>query len=343
MIQQPYSLKNELIEKAKAGFAAIYIVTPEEVKTRVEIQEAVKEMNAAKKGKERRLFVWRLGKGLVEQGKNGSLGDSENPGGLLMELEKIPEHSFVILRFFDEFMEDPLVFSSLADTIYDYKRKSIMLIIVSPVLKLTKHLEKEFTVIDNHLPDRAQLGVVLDGIITGTGLKGDKVPVDDKRRGLISAALGLTMSEAENALSLSLVKPSIYKTGEIWDSKIVLHEKCQSLKKTGLLEYIEAQDSGMSQIGGLKNLKAWIRKRKAAFSDKAKEFGLPAPKGILMVGPPGSGKSVSAKAISAELGMPLLRLDMGKMFGSLVGQSEANIREAIHTAETVAPCILWIN
>ena len=193
------------------------------------------------------------------------------------------------------------------------------------------------------LPSKTQLLEQLDGVVEGSNLKDDLIPSPKRREELVEAALGLTTSEAENAMTLAIVRPRLAKDPNIWDPKIVLEEKCQALKKTGLLEYIPVNPDGLKQVGGLEVLKGWVRKRKAAFTEKAQAFGLPPPKGILLVGPAGCGKSLSAKAISGELGLPLLRLDMGKMFGSLVGQSEANMRQAIQVAEAIAPCILWID
>ena len=218
-----------------------------------------------------------------------------------------------------------------------------MLVVLTPIIKLPIELEKEFALIETQLPGKRQLMEVLDGIIEGSDLKGDMVPRNDRKEELVEAALGLTTNEAENALSLSIVRPRIAKDPNIWDPKIVMEEKCAALKKTGLLEYIPVNPEGLNQVGGMKNLKEWVRKRKNAFTQRARDFGLPPPRGMLCVGPAGAGKSLCAKAISGELVMPLLRLDMGKMFGSLVGQSEANIRMAIQVAEALAPCILWID
>jgi SpoVK/Ycf46/Vps4 family AAA+-type ATPase len=114
------------------------------------------------------------------------------------------------------------------------------------------------------------------------------------------------------------------------------------VRKSGVLEYYDASET-MQDVGGLDLLKDWLRKRRAAFSQEARAFGLPAPKGVLLLGVQGTGKSLSAKAIANLWNLPMLRLDVGRVFGSLVGASEANMRAAIRTAEAVAPCILWID
>ena len=126
------------------------------------------------------------------------------------------------------------------------------------------------------------------------------------------------------------------------DHKVVAREKARTLKKNGLVEVVEATTS-LDDIGGLGLLKEWLVRRGGAFSASAKAYGLPAPKGLLIVGIPGTGKSLTAKATAGAFGLPLLRLDMGRVFGGIVGQSEANLRSVIQTAEAIAPCVLWID
>ncbi|HZS42580.1 MAG TPA: AAA family ATPase, partial [Polyangia bacterium] len=156
------------------------------------------------------------------------------------------------------------------------------------------------------------------------------------REQLVDAALGLTKTEAENVLAKSIVR---HKTFHL---PTVLSEKKHIIRKSGILEYYEATES-LDEIGGLETLKEWLQKRRNAFTQHAREFGLPLPKGILLIGVPGCGKSLTAKAVGAAWQMPLLRLDVGKIFGGLVGASEENIRKAIKTAEAIAPAVLWLD
>lgn len=345
--ERPSTAKT-VFEKARAGYAALYLVSAEDMRSQKEIQSAAADLG-------RTLFTWTFGKGILQDGKKEVIADTELPPGLMTALNGavdpkakdkkyiIPPKSIVVLRLFDHFLDDPLVQSALLDIIPDYKMTQRMLIVLTPVSKLPVHLEKEFAFVETQLPGPQQIHDVLDGIIEGSQLKGDMVPSAKRKDELVEAALGLTTSEAENALSLSLIRPRIEKSKEVWDARIVMEEKCQALKKNGLLEYVPVSPSGLKDVGGLQELKSWMSKRKNAFTQKAKDFGLPAPKGIILVGPPGCGKSLTAKAASSELGMPLLRLDMGKMFGSLVGQSEQNMRTALQVAEAISPCILWVD
>jgi AAA+ superfamily predicted ATPase len=335
------STVQDIIEKGKAGYPAIFLQTSEDTRSTSELKKAAKELN-------RKLFIWTYGSGLIEDKKGATtIADTETADAVLKFIldkkNSTTGDEVYQLRLFSHWMEEPIVQSRLLDIIPFFKSTKRMLVITSPTVKLPPEVEKEFALVESVLPTAAELMPVLDGIINGSGLKGDMVPNTERREMLMKAALGLTTSEAENALTLSIVRPRVTKSPDIWNPKIVLEEKCHALKKTGLLEYIDVSADGLAQVGGLEVLKDWVRKRKRAFSEEAKAFGLPPPCGILLVGPAGCGKSLTAKAVSGELGLPLLRLDMGKMFGSLVGQSEANMRQAIQIAEAVSPCILWID
>jgi SpoVK/Ycf46/Vps4 family AAA+-type ATPase len=228
---------------------------------------------------------------------------------------------------------DPMLIRRLKDTLRRGKTKGHAIILLGCRIKLPPELEHEFTQVDFSLPDAAQLGVVLDSIIRSAKLKTVNAAIRDAS---IQSALGLTNTEAENAFALSVVE-----TRGI-DHRVVAREKARTLKRNGLVEVVAAS-TGLDDIGGLGLLKAWLIRRSGAFGGAAKAYGLPAPKGLLIVGIPGTGKSLTAKATAGAFGLPLLRLDMGSVFGGIVGQSEANLRSVIQTAEAIAPCVLWID
>lgn len=333
-----------IFEKAKAGYSAILFVTDEDTRTQREIQEAGLALD-------RDMYIWRYGTGLSKLGdKKGTIyPDTETPTSVLEKMFGLGKgssgvaRSIVILRDFHDFLEDPMVRSRMKDVIQEYKVSGRMIIVTAPTAKMPRELEKEFALLEGGLPNDAQIDLLISGMISGGNLKEDQIPTKEVRDHLVKSALGLTSHEAENALSLSLVRPRVRGVGKEWDPKIVLEEKCLSLRKSGLLEYIPVPDDGMKQVGGLDNLKEWIWRRRNAFTPEARKFGLPAPKGILTVGPPGSGKTLCAKAISSTLGWPLLRWDVARSLGSLVGQSEQNVRDTIQIAEALSPCILWID
>jgi SpoVK/Ycf46/Vps4 family AAA+-type ATPase len=342
-----------LVEKGTAGYPAIYLLSSED-------QRSLREIKKAAEALKRKLFFWTQGKGLLEDGaREGSyLPNTETEYGtteILLQKEgtgrnivhKIPPKSIVVLRGFHHHLKDPQIQATLLDTIPDYKMTARMIIVLSPVLQLPPELEKEFALMEMGLPGEEALTAVLQGIIDATpNLKGEDLPDAGRRKDLIDAAKGLTTQEAESALALSMVRPKLAKKKgrELWDPDIVLNEKCLSLRKTGILEYIPFSDrANMTNVGGMDNLKEYITPLQRAFTKDALDFGLSYPKGLLLVGPPGTGKSLGAKALSGSLRHPLLKLDMGKIYQSLVGSSEANVRMAIQVAEAVAPCILWMD
>lgn len=194
-------------------------------------------------------------------------------------------------------------------------------------------------VIDWPLPDRAEMGAILDNVLSSLDddLKDEALPKNGAREAAIDAAVGLSAEEAMNSYARSLV------TARRIDPAIVAAEKKRVIARERVLAWYDPDPRGLASIGGLDVLKDWLVGRKAAFSPKARAYGLPAPKGILLVGPPGTGKSLTAKAVAATWGQPLLRLDLGALKSKYVGDSEANIRKALALAETVAPCVLWLD
>jgi SpoVK/Ycf46/Vps4 family AAA+-type ATPase len=204
------------------------------------------------------------------------------------------------------------------------------------MLNLPVELEKDVTVVEFPLPEADEIEETLERVVAAVK---DDAKVDSKlkkqdRELLVKSAQGLTLDEIENVFARSLV------TKRRFDLDAVLEEKKQIVRKSGLLEYYPAINK-LEDVGGLELLKDWLEKRKAAFTDKAKKFGIPAPKGVLLLGVQGCGKSLVAKAIAAAWRLPMLKMDVGRIFGSLVGQSEENMRRAIRIAESVAPCVLW--
>jgi len=194
-------------------------------------------------------------------------------------------------------------------------------------------------VIDWPLPDREEMGTILDSIIESLDddLRDGALPVNGARDAAIDAAVGLTAEEAANSYARSLV------TERRINPELVASEKQRVIARERVLTWYDPDPRGLDAVGGLDVLKGWLVARRAAFGSRARAYGLPAPKGVLLLGPPGTGKSLTAKAIATAWGQPLLRLDMGALRSKFVGDSEANIRKALAVAETVAPCILWVD
>lgn len=208
------------------------------------------------------------------------------------------------------------------------------LLLVGPFVKFPPELEKFITVINIPLPDRKDLQKRLKVVLKKETLN------EDLKKYLIDSALGMTDMEADLAFRLAKQKKGL-NTPEA--ARIVANEKEQIIKKSGILDYFQVNQDLDKTVGGLDDLKTWLKQRSKAFESKAQRFGLKEPKGILLLGVPGCGKSLTAKCIASLWKQPLLRLDVGKVFQAEVGASESNIRLAIATAEAVAPCVLWID
>lgn len=258
------------------------------------------------------------------------------------EDDKNSRGALFILKDFDPFISAPSVERRLRDLAFRLPYASYKtIVIISPILKVPSHLEKDITVIDVELPGYRDLEAILDRIINSVSRDNKQaVTLDaESKEAFVKAALGLTGAEAENVFAKALVMDGKL---EKLDIDVVLSEKKQVVRKSGTLEYYESEQK-FAHIGGLTALKDWLRKRKSSFTEKAREFGLPEPRGVLLIGVQGCGKSLAAKAVGALWEVPTLRFDIGAVFGRYVGESENNMRKAIAVAEAVAPCVLWID
>lgn len=218
--------------------------------------------------------------------------------------------------------------------------KSAITVIAGPQLEIPPELEKEAVIIDFELPTFNDLkGKLTDFINTYKGRKNVVIELtEDDIDALAKAAQGLTMAEAELAFAKALVADNRLDRSDVAQ---IIEEKKQIIRKTGILTFEEPGD--MRHVGGLENLKAWLSKRKDILSERARKYKIPEPKGVMLTGVPGCGKSLCAKAMASFWNIPLLRLDMGAVFAGIVGSSEANMRKAIRCAEAMAPCILMID
>jgi len=322
-------MKDQLITYARAGYAGLFLITVEEARAEAEIKTAAEQL-------ERPLHAWSATTGLVDT-STGNTRTCHDPIDALSAINALEGDCFVVLRDFGLFLKDgeadPFLVRQIRDSLREAKDHGKLLILLGCQHKLPSELEREITVVKYALPDRDQLSRVLRGILRSAELPELEESIQDA---VLDAASGLTTIEAENAFALSLVE-----IGRI-DSTIIAREKANAFKQGGLVEVINAPVT-LDDIGGLDALKAWLLQRKESFTPRARAYGLPVPKGVLVLGVPGSGKSLTAKANASVFGIPLLKLDAGKLFGSLVGQSETNLRQAIQTAEAIAPCVLWID
>lgn len=327
-------MNTAVLNYLKAGSSGIVIVSHEETRVENDVCATVGALGAPWK-----FYVWSVTAGiqLVDTGSGEiaeTIGDTQDPNAALETFGKLESKSVMLLRDFHAFTgkdANPMLVRRLRDSITLGKQSNRALIVVGCRLELPQEVEKEMSVIEFKLPDRAMLRQVLDGIAESAGIKvGENVDL------LIDAASGMTTTEAEGAFALSVAETKSL------DVEVVQREKSLAVLKNGLLEIVPAKIT-LQDIGGLERLKLDLHEKRNLFTPAARKYGLPTPRGLLVVGQAGTGKSLTAQATAATFGLPLLRLEAGRLFGSLVGQSEANWRAAFATVKACSPCILWID
>jgi len=329
----PMTASQEIDILIRAKYPILYIVSWEERRVEESLLAVCKHLN-------RTLHTWSITQGMKPNvhRASGPVKPTALPGELeaLALIHESADFTVFLLKDFHPYLRDNRVVRLLRDLALRLRGKAQTLVIMGPSLSLPTDLEKDVTVVDFALPSSEDIEKKLDEV---TAAVRENPNVDTKleplqREIIVKSAQGLTMDEIESVLARSLVEKKHF------DVDVVLEEKKQIIRKSGLLEYYPALNK-MSDVGGMDYLKEWLEKRTNSFTDKARAFGIPAPKGVLILGVQGCGKSLIAKAIAAHWNLPMLKLDVGRIFGSLVGQSEENIRKAIAVAESVAPCILW--
>ncbi|MBI4623440.1 MAG: AAA family ATPase [Verrucomicrobia bacterium] len=334
-------LQQEIETLIRARYPILYVVSGEEVRVQNTIIEIAKR-------RQKKVFEWSYTTGLVPGGtsiqsqKNRNAATRDPLAALDQVIDQV-EPAIFIFKDFHPFLTKSnfAVIRKLKEIALHLKNSFKTIILIAPLMEIPPELDKEITVLTYPLPTRAELGVLLDRIVDDVK-QFHQVTIDLDAGGrdrLLSAALGLTLNEAENVFAKIIVKDERLSGADVND---VFSEKQQIIRKSGLLEYYASTES-FTHVGGMSILKDWLEKRSIAFGEEARQFGLPPPKGILMLGVQGCGKSLCAKAVASLWQLPLLRFDKGRMFGSLVGSSEENVRKAIAVAESVAPAILWVD
>ena len=327
----------------RASYPLIYMVTAEENRAEQDIIATAEEL-------ERRVCIWSCTEGLVWPGEDESDSDATDPMDALEKIKDAPEGAIFILRDIHDFLRAPPVKRHLRDIAKDFKNEKKTVVMLSPINELVPDLERDCVLIEYKLPDRDMIASIFDELCAANKKNEKRAPLfasidADERNRIIDAAMGLTSSEAEGAFAKSLVEMAQFDENDEdrpTISELVMKEKAEAVRKSGILEYSDTPIKA-NNIGGLDVLKKWLDVRGRAFSPKAREFGLPMPRGILLVGLPGCGKSLTAKAASNILKVPLIRFDIGRVFGGLVGQSEQNMRTAIQTIEAIGRCVVWID
>jgi hypothetical protein len=321
------TLTTRLHELVSACFSGIWITTHEPA-------EAIRDLTTLCRAESWRLGTWDCDRGMTfpfEPIQMPGVTDSQDPLAVVRSLPQIANGSGTTLVAFENlhrFLGAPDIIQALARQLHTGKQTRCFVVVLAPDIQIPVELEKLFTVVDHELPGHAQLEKIAREIAT----QENELPEGDDLTRVIEAAKGLTASEAENAYSLALVRHGKLEPETLWEIK------SQQLKKSGLVSLHRGQET-FEQLGGLENLKAFCLRamRRQGESNGA----TPKPRGVLLLSPPGCGKSQFAKALGNETGRPTVVLDVGALLGSLVGQSESNVRAALKLADAMAPCVVF--
>ena len=344
--------ETELEVLIRAKYPLIYMLSWEERRV-----EAMLRRVAARRKK--RLYCWTVTEGIVAIDTVRPTPvdpDARTPLKALEYIAQSRDSAIFLLKDLHFFMqtngtspylpglETITLIRKLRDMVEPLKQSQKTICLLSPVLRFPIELEKDLSVLDCSLPTRQELSEALDRVVRSAHNRerargGDRLELDldeAARDRVLNAAAGLTAGEAENVFAKSLVMTHSL------DLDVIVAEKKQLIRKSRVLEYYDAVED-MAEVGGMGDLKAWLQKRSPAFGERARRFGLPEPRGLLLLGVQGGGKSLLAKSVAGLWKLPLLRLDMGKVFSEMVGASEENIRAALRLAESISPCVLWLD
>lgn len=322
----------ELLIKARAN--VIEVVSYEDKRVQGFVNQAAKDLKMT-------WYVWNEVNGLSRFDSRTKKFEKEEDINDYLDIlnfftNNLEDNAILVLQDFHHVLqrEDPRILRKIREILQDKFINNKVIIMSMPIKCIPDDLSKELSVIEVGLPDLAVLKTIAKNCLNEYDI--EQYDIEDA---VLEAGLGLTIMEAELAFSKAIIEfGRLNKEG----IPFLIREKEQIIKKTGLLEYYHSS-TNLKDVGGLENLKEWIDKRARSFTQEAKEFGVDTPKGIMLLGVPGCGKSLTAKAVAKSWNYPLLRFDIGKVFGGIVGESEHNVRRALDIAKAIAPCVLWID
>ncbi len=286
-------------------------------------------------------FHWVATQGLTRSGEPQPVYNSKTAMEVLSFISTSSLDAVYLLKDLHRFLEDPFLVRKLRDICQCFRRKRKSLVLTAPSFDLPPELKNEVVFFDLSLPSVEELRDLVHQVVRDISSR-RKITVDiDSATGrrLVQSLQGLTLNEAERVLTRSIVHDGRLSADDL---PRILDAKKQKISQSGLIEFFPRQEN-FDGIGGLKTLKKWLQLRKGAFSEEAKRFGIDPPRGVLLLGIQGCGKSLMAKAIAREWELPLLRLDTGSLYSKYIGETEINAREAIRLAESLAPVVLWID
>lgn len=330
-----------------AGNPCLFLPTIEEEVAERRVKEAILQLISDNSRESADLAIWKITSGMrLYPFGSYSLDDSKTNKGetgpkelvtALQAVEKTTKSMVAVFYHIRHYLNSPQVIQQIIDTVNKARYSYSTLIFVGPYLELPPELHDVVTYCECPLPTRSELESEFTALADGykDELKLDVSLPETKEiiRKSAIAASGLTTLAAENAASLSIAVAGTF------DYELIQQQKEQDIKKSDILEFIQTKEN-LNTVGGFDELKVWLSKRKKGFTDEAVTYGLKWPKGILLAGIAGTGKTLVSKSIANYFNLPLLRLDMGKVFSSLVGSSEARLRQALKVTEAVSPCVL---
>jgi hypothetical protein len=324
------TFEQQLKTYLQARFTLIVITTPEE-------ERALDAIKTVCQQTQRDCLTWDVADGFQVLLGSRTAPPARDPLTALEQVEQVEESSLFVLKDFHELWDDPRIRRKLRNVSQRLKYTTTSLIITATTAQVPVSLGNEAVVLELNPPDTDQMSAVLDELTQAPGVKVNLTPLG--REKLVQAALGLTAAQAQRVFAKAVVHDGVLDDRDI---DIVTQEKKQIIRQSRALEFYAVTETP-DDVGGLGVLKNWLQTRERAFTHEARAYGLPAPKGIALIGIPGTGKSLTAKMIGGLWRLPLLRLDVGALFGSLVGESEERTRRALRVAETVAPAVVWID
>ena len=324
------NFNDELMLLLKARYPVIYIHTIEEDRVEYIIRKNIKtKLN-------RSIYTWDFVDGYTNNPNNEGFG-RRNPLQALELVERLTSETpaLFLLKDFNRFLTDISISRKLKNLSRILKLRPKTIIIIGSELDIPNELQDLITVLNFQLPIENEINQELCRLLRSLNLEINSQLIEKLTR----ACQGLSLERIRRVLSKII---ATYKTIDESSIEVLLNEKKQIISQTQILEYWSTTES-IENIGGVNNLKDWLKKRKISFTIQASNYGLPTPRGLLLIGIQGTGKSLTAKAIATEWQLPLLKLDVGKLFGGIVGESESRLRQMINVAETLSPCILWID
>ena len=323
-------ITDELTLLLKARYPVIFINTIEEDRVEYVIRKYIKtSLN-------RSIYSWDFVDGYTNNPNNEGFA-KRNPLQALELVERLTSETpaIFLLKDFNRFLTDISISRKLKNLGRILKLQPKTILIIGSDFNIPKELQDLITVVQFQLPVETEISQELTRLIDSLNIKVNSHLFEN----LTQACQGLSLERIRRVLSKII---ATHKTIDENSISILLTEKKQIISQTEILEYWSVNEK-ITNIGGVENLKDWLKKRKTSFSIQASNYGLPTPRGLLLVGIQGTGKSLTAKAIATEWQLPLLKLDVGKLFGGIVGESESRLRQMIEVSETLAPCILWID